>query len=444
MQYLSPLEKLYHWEQHFSEKIYLRQPLNGKLIHFTWADTGREVRKMAAYLKSLNLPAGSKIGILSKNYAYWIIADLAIMMSGHVSVPLYPNLNAKSLSQILLHSETKILFVGKLDGFDSMRSGIPDHVHCISLPYYDHQEFDKWTGLVKDIKAIKENVIPSPQSLASIIYTSGTSGIPKGVMHTFHNFAFACTHALAVAKVGNDSRFFSYLPLSHIAERLLVEMGSLYSGGSISFAESIETFSKNLNDAQPTVFLAVPRIWAKFREEIFKKIPPPKLNLLLSIPLLSFYVKKKIKSSLGLNKASNIFTGAAAAPVSLLEWFQKLDINIQEAYAMTENCCYSHVTLNDQIRPGYVGKALPQCDVRFSEEKEILIKHQALMKAYYNDAEATKLCFTDDGYFKTGDTGEIDSEGFLKITGRVKDIFKSSKGKYISPLPIDLILSCIK
>lgn len=440
MKYLSPLEKLYYWEQQTPEGIYLRQPLNGEWIEYTWKQTGEEIRKMAAYLKALDLPTASKIGILSKNCAHWIISDLAIMMAGHVSVPLYPNLSAVTINQILLHSETKVLFVGKLDGFELMKPGIPESFFCISFPHYEHKEYANWAELVKNVSPLRENIKRLPHELATIIYTSGTTGFPKGVMHSFHNFAFACINALEMAKVGKESRFFSYLPLSHIAERLLVEMGSIYSGGSVSFAESMETFSKNVGEVKPTVFLAVPRIWGKFQEVILKKMPQKRLDSLLSIPLISWFIKNKIRKTLGLTKATNIFTGAAPAPSSLLEWFKKLDIHIQEAYAMTENCCYSHVTLNNQIKIGYVGKALPYCEVKLSDEGEVLIKHEALTSGYYKDPEQTKTTFTNDGFLRTGDIGEIDFDGFLKITGRVKDIFKSSKGKYIAPLPIELKL----
>ncbi len=440
MQYFLPLEKLYHWEKNTPNNIYLHQPINGIYQEYSWLQVGIEVRKMAAYLASLQLPKESKIGILSKNCAHWIIADLAIMMAGYVSVPLYPNLSADSINQILLHSDTKVLFVGKLDHFEAIKPGIPSNIRCISFPYYEHKEYDNWKDLVKTIEPIKENIQRKPNDLATIIYTSGTTGTPKGVMHNFYSFGFACTHALQLAGVGPESSFFSYLPLSHIAERLLVEMGSIYSGGTVFFAESMETFSKNLRQAKPTIFLAVPRIWAKFQEEILKKIPQKKLSILLNIPLVSSIVKNKIKKNLGLHKAKNIFTGAAPMPVSLMQWFQKIGIPIQEAYAMTENCCYSHVTLNNQIKMGYVGKALPLCEVKLSETKEILIKHEALTIGYYKDEEQTKQIFNHEGYFKTGDRGEIDSEGFLKITGRVKEIFKSSKGKYIAPSPIELKL----
>ena len=220
-------------------------------------------------------------------------------------------------------------------------------------------------------------------------------------------------------------------------------MGSLYSGGRVSFAESLDTFSNNLAESSPTVFLGVPRIWTKFQQGILTKLPQKKLNILLSIPFVSSLLKKKIQKGLGLSKARNIFTGAAPTPVSLMKWFARLGINIQEAYAMTENTCYSHVSFKNKIKIGSVGQALPFCDVKLSDRKEILIKHEALMDGYYKMEEETKRTIVD-GWLYTGDEGEIDSNGFLTITGRVKDLFKTSKGKYVAPSPIEMKISANK
>ncbi len=441
--YKSPLEMFYHWEKETPNKLYMRQPINGEWHHWNWSETATQVRKMAAYLKSLDIPANSKIATLSKNCAHWIISDLAIMMAGHVSVPLYPNLKAESITQILEHSEAKLLFVGKLDDFESMRPGVPKELPCIAFPFYSEEGYPVWDDLIKDIEPITENVVREPNELATIIYTSGTTGMPKGVMHKFYNFSFATSNAVPLLGLATEERFFSYLPLCHIAERLLVEMGSLYSGGMVSFAESIDTFAQNLADTKPTAFLGVPRIWTKFQQGILGKLPQKKLNVLLSIPLVSSLIKKKIKSGLGLQEARNIFTGAAPTPVSMLKWFERLGIPIQEAYAMTENCCYSHVTLNDGIKFGSVGKALPHCEVKLSEENEILIKHVALMDGYYKEDKQTQETIKD-GWLHTGDEGHIDAEGYLKITGRVKDLFKTSKAKYVAPAPIEMKLSANK
>jgi long-chain acyl-CoA synthetase len=441
MNYLSPLEMLYKWEREKDNEIYLSQPINGVWHNWTWKEVALEVRKMAAYLQSLNLPKQSKVGVLSKNCAHWIMSDLAIMMSGHTSVPLYPNLSSDTLNKILIHSETKVLFVGKLDNFEAMQPGIPADMPCITYPFYS-EDYPKWDDLTKDISPLTDNVIREEMELATIIYTSGTTGDPKGVMHKFYNFSFATVNAVKALPLKEES-FFSYLPLCHIAERLLVMMGSLYTGGKVSFAESLDTFAANLSEASPSVFLGVPRIWTKFQQGILGKLPQKKLNVLLSIPIISTLIKKKIQKGLGLSKAKNIFTGAAPTPASTIKWFEKLGIKIQEAYAMTENTCYSHVSFKSKIKIGSVGQALPLCDVKLTGQKEILIKHDALMDGYYKDLEETNKTIID-GWLHTGDEGEIDENGFLTITGRVKDIFKTSKGKYVAPSPIEMKLSANK
>ena len=432
---------LYKWEKENPNKIFLSQPINNIWHHWTWSEFGTEVRKMASYLKQLNLPNESKIGLLSKNCAHWLMTDMAIMMSGHVSVPLYPNLNAETLSKILSHSETKLLFVGKLDNYKEMKEGVPNDMNCITFPFYS-ENYPKWNDLLKNISPLKENIIRKPNELATIIYTSGTTGAPKGVMHKFFNFSFATTNAVNIIPLKEES-FFSYLPLCHIAERLLVQMGSLYCGGKVSFAESLDTFAKNLSDVSPTIFLGVPRIWTKFQQGILSKIPQKKLTFLLNIPIISSIIKNKIKKSIGLSKATNVFTGAAPTPVSLINWFTHLGINIQEAYAMTENTCYSHVTLKNKIKIGFVGQPLPLCQVKLSDQKEILIKHDALMDGYYKMEDETNQTIIN-GWLHTGDEGFINDEGFLKITGRVKDLFKTSKGKYVAPSPIEMKISANK
>lgn len=441
MNYLSPLEMFYKWELLKPNEIYLSQPINNIWHNWTWKEFGLEVRKMAAYIHSLNLQKNSKIALLSKNCAHWLMADMAIMMSGHVSVPLYPNLNSETLGKILNHSESQLIFVGKLDNFDKMKDGIPLDMECITFPFYS-EDYPRWDHLLKEINPLSDNILRGSKELATIIYTSGTTGDPKGVMHNFFNFSFSTTNAVNVLELNNGT-FFSYLPLCHIAERLLVQMGSLYSGGKVYFAESLDTFSTNLQEASPSVFLGVPRIWSKFQQGILKKVPQWKLNILLSIPFFSSLIKKKIIKGLGLNNAKNTFTGAAPTPISLIKWFSRLGINIQEAYAMTENTCYSHVSLKDKIKIGSVGQALPLCEIKLSDKNEILIRHDALMNGYYKDAIETQKTIIN-GWLYTGDEGEIDANDFLTITGRVKDIFKTSKGKYVAPSPIEMMLSANK
>jgi long-chain acyl-CoA synthetase len=336
----------------------------------------------------------------------------------------------------LEHSESKVIFLGKLDDYRSQQSGIPAAIQRISFETYGIKEGEQWEKLIQE-DSITEFPPVKPADLATIMYTSGTTGTPKGVMIDFKSFHFVIETALdeiGVRRTGQ--RYFSYLPLSHIAERLLVEMGGLYSGASISFPESLEKFPQNLMDTQPTIFLAVPRIWAKFQEKILLKLPQKKLSTLLSIPLISGLIKKSIHKKLGLSQAEFIFSGAAPIPESLLVWYKQLGINIQEAYAMTENTCLSHHNHRDRIRIGSVGQPFSCVEVKLGEDDEILIKHEALMLGYYKQPELTASVLID-GYLHTGDKGEIDSEGYLKITGRIKDLFKTDKGKYIAPSKIE-------
>ena len=403
---------------------------------------------MASALKAMNLPPESKIALISKNCAHWLIADLAIMMAGFTSVPLYPNIGADTVNYILKHSGSKVLFVGKLDDWDGSKAGVPDDVTCIAFPEYgpDEPSYLQWNDLTAANEPMSGNRKPDPNEMFTIIYTSGTTGKPKGVMHRYHAIAFAASDALQLIDVnptanGNyGGRFFSYLPLSHIAERLLVEMGSLYTGSEVFFAESLETFPKNLREASPTVFLGVPRIWTKFQMGVLQKMPQKKLNLLLAIPFISSMVKKKIRTQIGLNDAHHCFTGAAPTPPALITWWKKLGVEIQEVYGMTENCAYSHYTRKGKVKLGSTGQAMPNADVKISDIGEILVKSDASMIGYYKQPELTEAAFKDS-YLRTGDKGVIDANGYLTITGRVKDIFKTEKGKYVAPVPIELKLS---
>ncbi len=435
---------LYHWEKTKPDATYLSQPIGDQYHHWTWKQAGQEIRRIAAALQEMDLPPRSNIALISKNCAHWIMTDLAIMMAGHVSVPLYPNIHADTVRYILEHSESKVIFIGKLDDWDSMKSGLTDDILPISFPLYGPEGYNKWEGLTAKHEPLQGEPNRNMDELMTIIYTSGTTGTPKGVMHNFEALSFATTNALSsgVLDPGTDGgRYFSYLPLSHIAERLLTDMGSIYSGGQVYFAYTLETFNQNLVTAKPTVFLAVPRIWTKFKGAILSKMPPKKLNLFLKIPILSGIVKKKIKGNLGLDQANNLISGAAPIAPTLLEWYQKLGIDIQEAYGMTENAAYSHCNPKGKCKISTVGTVMPNVECKISDIGEILVKSKATMTGYYKQPDKTAETMTEDGFLKTGDQGEIDASGYLKITGRVKDIFKTAKAKYVAPSPIELKLS---
>lgn len=441
MEYKLPLDMFYHWVRTHPDRIYLNQPVNGKAKTWTWRQTAIEAGKMAVYLQSLNLPPKSNIALISKNCAHWLITDIAIMMAGHVSVPLYPNLTPGSIRKILEHCEAPVLFVGKLDNWAAMKPGVPDAVRCISFPFYPHDDYEQWYTIIDERVPLHDEVMRDADDLMTIIYTSGTTGVPKGVMHSFATVAFAISEGVKFIQMTDTERFFSYLPLAHVGERLVVAMGSIYSGGTVYFAESIESFPKNLQEAQPTVFLGVHRIWKKFQEAVLSKVPQTKLDTLLSIPLLSWLVKRKIKKGLGFIHARTILTAASPTPPELIHWYKKLGIILLEGYSMTENFGYSHANPRKRIRIGTVGKSMAFSEMRLGEHNEVQVRNKAAMLGYYKDPEGTKEMFTDDGFLRTGDEGLLDKDGYLTITGRTKDIFKTSKGKYVVPSPIEMAIS---
>ncbi len=436
----SPLAQFLKWEKEIPQSDFLRQPFKGEWKTWTYQQAGDEISRIASGIKAQNYPPGSKIAILSKNCAHWIMADLAIMMAGCISVPLYATITAHVINQILEHSESKMIIVGKLDDYSPQRQGIPADVKILGMSTYEVNEENTWEEWVKKYEPLKDLHPWKGDDLLTIMYTSGTTGKPKGVMHTVSNFDLTVVQVTKELGIQKNPVLFSYLPLSHIAERMGIEMMGIYQGGSFSFAESLETFAKNLSDVQPTHFFAVPRIWAKFQEKILEKLPQKKLNTLLSIPIINSLIRKKIKKGLGLSRAKQIFSGAAPISVSMLKWYESLGVNILQAYGMTEDCVYAHFNRNEANRFGTVGKPLQGLQVKIAEGGEIRVKCPGLTKGYYKEPELTQELFDEDGYLKTGDQGEISNDGFLTITGRVKDLFKTDKGKYIAPAPIEMQL----
>jgi long-chain acyl-CoA synthetase len=438
------LQRLYHWEQAAPDRVVFTQPVRHadgrlELQQHTWRQVMDEARRMAAHLQSMGLPRGANIALLSKNCTHWLIADFAIWLGGYVSVPLYPTLSADTVRQILEHSEARLLFVGKLDGWEAMKRGVPAGLPCIALPLAPTpHEHPKWADIVQRTQPLQGHPLRDGDELATIMYTSGTTGQPKGVMHSFANFAWAIQAGLKRVRIGDDARMLSYLPLSHVAERALVEHGLLHNGMHVFFAESLETFAADLQRARPTAFFSVPRLWVKFQQGVHAKLPPAKLQRLLKIPLLGRVVRRKILGALGLDRCTVAAGGAAPMPPELLRWYADLGLDILEVYGMTENCGVSHATLPRRQRPGTVGLAYDGVQCRLDPANgEIQVKARCLMLGYYKEPQLTKEAFTDDGWLHTGDKGQYDAEGNLRITGRVKDLFKTSKGKYVAPAPIE-------
>jgi len=437
---LLALQRLYHWERTAPERVVLTQPMGGgALREFSWRELMDQTRRMAAHLKSQGIVPGDRVALLSKNTAWWLMADFAIWMAGGVSVPLYPTLAAATIGQILRHSEAKLLFVGKLDGWDGMKPGVPEGLPCIAMPLAPTTAYPAWDDIVARTAPLAGEPVRDGDELATIMYTSGTTGAPKGVMHSFATFAWSVRAGLArVSAINERARMLSYLPLAHVAERTLVEHGLLAAGMHVYFAESLDTFTADLQRARPTAFFSVPRLWVKFQQGVHAKMPPEKLQRLLRLPIIGRIVRKKVLSALGLQACEFAAGGAAPMPPQLLHWYHRLGLDLVEVYGMTENCGVSHATLPGASRPGTVG--LPYSGVLSRIDPgsgEIQVKSPGTMLGYYKEPELTRDAFTGDGWLHTGDKGELDAQGNLRITGRVKDLFKTSKGKYVAPAPIE-------
>lgn len=432
------LEQAYVHEKDRADKVWFTQPMgNGEVLDLTWKEAMDEARRMAAYLRQADIPPRSQIAIFAKNNAWWILADLAIWMAGHVSVPLYPTLTPETIGQILDHSETRLVFIGKLDGFEAMEPGIPKDMARIVLPLApESAEGPKWKDLIKDHEPIEDSPKPDPDLLATLIYTSGSTGTPKGVMHSFGTMCAAegFTKELHITA---DDRMLSYLPLAHSFERALVETTTLLVGFRVFFAESLNTFVKDLQRARPTMFISVPRLWQKFQSGVFAKMPPERLEFLLKIPIVKGIIRNKVLEGLGLADVRFAGTGSAPIPGELVDWYRSLGLELLEGYGMTENFTYSHMNRPGRVRVGYVGEAQTGCEHKIGPNDEILVKSPGNMLGYYKAPQLTEECLPEDGFLRTGDQGSIDEEGRLKITGRVKELFKTSKGKYVAPAPIE-------
>ena len=438
--------KFYEWEQKLRDRPLLRQPFGDKWEIYTWCEVGQMARKLATGLKSLGLRENAHIGLISKNCREWIIADIAIMMAGYVSVPLFPSLKGEELSFLLDYGDVDLIFVGKIETWEDIKNDIPLELPIIKFPNYKGFSIvdrgEEWFDFLGKYNSMKNPNIPKLSDLWTIIFTSGTTGNPKGVKLSY--FAIDETknitekeNPLKVDFSGNNS-FISYLPLNHIAERVVVEHVCLRFGGSLSFVESIDSFAKNLRDIQPHIFFAAPRIWTKFQLGILGKLSQNKLDILTKIPIISGIIKNKLKKGLGLNRARSTVSGSAPLSISTIEWFRKVGIYITNGYGMTENCAIcSQVDGRNFKKLDSVGRAQYGAEIKIDEPSgEVLMRGPYVMDGYYKNDELTSKTLVD-GWLHTGDKGYLDIDKYLYITGRVSDSFKTSKGEFIEPLTLE-------
>ena len=442
------LECAYRHEAEHGSQVFLTQPVGGgRVIDYTWAQVMDEARRMAAYLSGQGFGHGTRIAMLSKNCAHFFIAELAIWMAGGATVAIFPTETAQTVAYVLEHSEAALLFVGKLDDWASQRPGVPANLPCIALPLADAPAMPSWQGIVDAAKPIAGRPVRDDDELAMLVYTSGSTGRPKGVMHSFGGIARSSASINALLNTvhtdGAQRRLISYLPLAHVMERAYIECASIADErpARVFFAESVDTFLDDLRRARPTFFFSVPRLWLKFQQGVFEKVPRRKLDLLLRLPFIGRRVGRRVLEGLGLENARIAGSGSAPVAPAVLQWYQRLGLQVVQGYGMSEDFSCSHVCTREFFDLVSVGRPMLGVESKLGEDGEILVKSPGHMMGYYKQPEMTAESFTAEGFFHTGDLGQFDAEGKLRVTGRLKELFKTSKGKYVAPVPIEMRLN---
>ena len=436
-----PNEMILKWAQERPNQVYLKQIINRQFVEYTYAEVADKALKLVSALQELGAKPQDKIALISKNCAEWFICDLAMMLGDFISVPIFPTAGADTIEYCITHSESKILLAGKLDDAKATSQVLQDMPDLISiaLPYDSAPKCKyQFTSLMEQHQPSQLRPQHHDNKLMSIVYTSGTSGLPKGAMLTYGAFCWSAQQLINHIGIQEDDRLFSYLPLAHITERVYIFGSSIMGGVPTAFPESLDTFIEDVKMQRPTLFISVPRLWTLFQQRIQDKLPQKKLNFLLKIPFVNSLIKKKLAEGLGLNHARVLGCGSAPVSPSLLEWYHNIGLNITEAWGMTESFAYS--TLNYPFRAdkiGSVGQAGPGIELKIASDNEIMVRGNGLFSGYYKNDIATQESFDKEGWLHTGDIGFIDAEGYLTIQGRKKDTFKTAKGKFVAPVPIE-------
>lgn len=440
MEYLTRLQSFLNQSRRQPNHTFLHQPVNRQWQRYTWAEVEHQARCIAAGLKAQQYAPGSRIAILSENCAQWFIADIAIMMAGMISVPIYPSAGRDTLAYIIEHSNVRAIFVGKIPNNESVEHAITTGVTRIALPYPTVSAQVSWLTWLVTYSPLAELAQPKQHDVATIVYTSGATGVPKGVVISHKNLSASSTHSANVLGLSSHSRYISYLPLAHITERSLVEGVAFCVGSQVFFVESGATFVDDVRHAQPTIFISVPRLWDKLRSQVLARVSAHHLRLLLALPLIRKLVIQQILKSLGLHKTELFGCGTAPIAKSLLDWFQNVDIRISEGWGMSETSGLSCGNLPvSKENLGTIGKPLPGVEMQLSDLGELMIRGDNVFSEYYRDHKATQQCFCD-GWFYTGDSARVNANGNYQIIGRLKDQFKTAKGQYVVPVPIECCL----
>ena len=437
----------------------------------------QKVEWFALGIESLGFSQGDKVALLSENRPQWMISDLAVIGTGGIDVPLYTSLTPSQVEYIINDSGSKIVVVSKealLKKILSVRDRLTAVEKIIVIDSVESK--NKAEGVITFQEVIETGIKISetgaqrfdekvkrvkPSDLATIMYTSGTTGVPKGVMLSHSNIVSEVRALSKSIDAGVEDLLISYLPLSHILERL-VEYFLIMNGTAVGYCESIESLPRNLMELKPTLLVSVPRVYEKvysmivdglekgsaFKKRVFdwavmagksyresdgfKRSSFKYLKYLIA----EKYVLSKVKERLG-GRLRILISGGASLSKEVGRFFNDLGLAIQEGYGLTETTCAVTLNRRDKIKYGTVGQPLPGVEVAIGDGNEILVRGQVVMQGYYKDEEGTRKVVDQDGWLHTGDVGYMDSDNFLVITDRIKDLIKTSGGKYVAPQQIE-------
>jgi long-chain acyl-CoA synthetase len=421
----SLLEDLDHWAEVQAAKPWLVEHWTTHQTEITWEKGAAMVHSAAAWIADRVQQPGTRIGTLSCNCAHWIMADLAIMASGNVHVPLFTTMNPENVAYVADFSGIEMLFLGPADNWKQVRDQFPADMPVVLLPGAPEvQGAITWEQIVAAGAKLPRAATPDVNVLATIVFTSGTTGKPKGVMHSLSSLREAGSGIGFESGSQAGWRFLSYLPLAHLGERIVVECQSLVYGGTIYFNEGLATFLDDLRYARPNWFLGVPRIWEKLQQAVFAKVLSAQELEAAKASGNMDAASSKVKAFLGLGDIEYILTSTAPTPAPLKAWYDELGIELYDGYGQSEILPVS-ANRKGHRKPGSIGQAAHGVEIQIADDGEILTRGKGTAMGYYRAPEITAETFLTDGWVRTGDKGRVDDDGYL------------FKGKYVAPAPIE-------
>jgi long-chain acyl-CoA synthetase len=423
------------WTAEQPDKMWLRERSGDLVRDWSWQEGRDEIHALAAWQEQHFSAPGQMVGILSRNRPHWFFADMGSIAAGNVVVPMFTTLAGETADYVMSFTEMKLLFVGETENWDQIREVLPEGIQLVTLPGVELEEDHlTWEEVVEPNRGKKPTYRCQADDLVSLVFTSGTTGVPKGVMQTHASNIIPITRFSDAFGMATGARFFSYLPLSHIAERQIVEGSSIINCGEVHFNENMGTLLRDLPACRPHMMFGPPRVWEQLQQGIIAQFGSQEaIDAALAADAEG--VGKMVQEKLGLDEAVYILTAAAPTPPALIAWFDRFGITLMEGFGQTE-CMGPIISSPDQRRIGSIGKAMPGVEVRLSDEGELQVRAAGCSPGYYKMPEKTAETFVD-GWVYTGDKVRVDEDGFYYITGRVKDYFKTIQGKFVAPTPIE-------